>query len=337
MKPAEIMVRVLRGPITESIHSGHGAVVSNQGDLLYKWGDPHFVTYARSAAKLIQALPILESGAAEHFHLNDAEIALLCASHNGEEEHVRTAEAILAKLGLTSDQLQCGVHEPFHRPTALRMRQNQWAPSSLHNNCSGKHSGMLALAAHLKVSHADYLSIRHPVQQKMLQAVSRMSGVPAADIHTGIDGCGVPVFGMGVHQLALAYARLGQPEGLPEASVKACSRVIASIRNHPFHLAGSDRFDTELIKTTKGRIIGKMGAEGVFAITIPDTGAGIALKIEDGNQRALYPAVVEALRQLDLLSKSELESLAEFHQPTIRNWQGTEVGKLVPDFRPRRV
>ena len=337
MKASEPMVRIHRGPITECIHRGHAAVVSAKNELLYEWGDAHLVTFARSTAKLIQALPVLESGAANRFGFTEAEIALLCASHSGEAEHVSAVLSVLTKLGRTADDLQCGVHEPYHKASAEAMRKSLTAPTSLHNNCSGKHAGMLALAVHQEAALDNYLSIDHPVQQRMLEAVSAMSGAPREQIHLGIDGCGVPVFGMGIHQLALAYARLGRPDGLPTDREEACRRLIAAIRKHPYYLAGSERFDTALIQATNGRIIGKMGAEGVFALTVPDEGLGVVLKIEDGAQRALYPAAVEILAQLELLREAELEALAAYHKPLIYNWQGTVVGRIEPDFKLRSV
>ncbi|NRF92776.1 asparaginase [Paenibacillus frigoriresistens] len=333
MKPSDTIVRIFRGSITESIHRVHLAVVNTGGTLLHQAGDPQLLTFARSTAKLIQALPVIESGAADHFGLTDAEIALCCASHNGEAEHVSTAHGILGKLGYHHEHLQCGAHEPYHAPTAQAMRERGESPSSLHNNCSGKHSGMLALCAHLGASPDTYMSIQHPVQQLMLDAVCAMTGVPKPEMQLGIDGCGVPVFGMRIDQLALAFARLGRPDELPQARANACQRIVAAVRKYPQFLAGSDRFDTRLIEVTGGRIIGKMGAEGIFAVTIPEQGLGFVLKIEDGHVRALYPAVVEALKQLSLLSESEVSELASYHTPTIHNWQGTEVGIIRPDFQ----
>lgn len=333
MKPSNTIVRVYRGNITESIHRVHLAVVNTKGSLLHGAGDPQLLTFARSTAKLIQALPVIESGAVDHFGLGDAEIALCCASHNGEAEHVSAAQGILGKLGFHHEHLQCGAHEPYHAPTAQAMRERGEAPTTLHNNCSGKHSGMLALCAHLGASPDTYMSLQHPVQQLMLEAVCAMSDIPKSQMELGIDGCGVPVFGMPISHLALAFARLGSPEALSEARANACQRIVAAVRKYPQYLAGSDRFDTQLIEVTQGRIIGKMGAEGIFALTVPEKGLGLVLKIEDGNQRALYPAVVEALRQLDLLSAAEVNQLAAFHTPTVHNWQGTEVGIIRPDFQ----
>jgi L-asparaginase II len=333
MKTSEILVRVWRGPLMESQHHGHIAVVNHHGKLLHQLGNPHFRTFARSTAKLLQTLPVLESGAADHFEFTDAEIALLCASHSGQEEHVLAASSILSKLNLTSEDLQCGSHEPFHLLTTIRMRAERVAPTPLHNNCSGKHSGMLALAVHSQIPFEQYLRPEHPVQRQMLQTVSEMSGLQQSEIMLGTDGCGVPVFGMDIDRLAFAFARLGRPEQLAEARANACNRILNAIRKNPLYLAGSDRFDTRLIEVTQGRIIGKMGAEGLFALTVPQEGLGIVIKIEDGNERALYPAVVEALLQLGLVSHAEGEALASFHVPVLHNWQGTEVGRIRPDFR----
>ncbi|KIL41151.1 asparaginase [Gordoniibacillus kamchatkensis] len=332
---AERLVAVTRGPLTECVHRGHVAVADANGRLLYYAGDPAHVTFARSSAKPLQALPVLESGAADAFAMTDPELALLCASHNGEETHVQTAQTLLSKMGLSGEHLQCGAHYPFHRQTAQAMRRRGEQPTNLHNNCSGKHSGMLALALMLGADIAGYLAPEHPVQRRMLAAVSEMSGVPESDIAIGVDGCGVPVFGMPLAALAAAYARFGRPDGQPEARRIACERLMRAIVHHPDYLAGDDRYDTQLVRATSGRLIGKMGAEGVFAIAVPERGWGIAVKIEDGAQRALYPAATEALRQLGLLSDTELAALAKFHRPLQHNWQGTEVGAIVPEFQLR--
>lgn len=333
MSQSELTVRVLRGQLTECIHHGHLAVVNVNGDILHSAGEPTYVTYARSTAKPLQAIPVIESGAADHYNFSDEELSLFCASHNGEPKHTETALRALSKIGLDPGHLQCGIHEPFHAPTTANMREHHIKPNALHNNCSGKHSAMLALATHLHVPYEDYLSIEHPVQQLMLKVVSEMSDVPANDMLIGIDGCGVPVFGLGLHQLARAYAALGNPEQLSDPRANACRRIIKAITKHPYYIAGSDRFDTKLIQTTQGRIIGKMGAEGVYAITIPELGLGIALKIEDGAKRALHPAVTETLVQLDLLTAHELAELKTFHRPSLKNWQGTIVGTIEASVR----
>jgi len=324
----EMLVRVWRGSVIESLHRVYMAAVNVRGETLHAFGRADYLTFARSTAKPLQAIPVVESGAFERFGFTDEQLALFSASHGGEPEHVAAAADALGRIGLTGDALQCGAHKPYHEPTAARMRDAGEAPTALHNNCSGKHSAMLALAVHLGVPIDGYLSPEHPVQRLMLQTVSEMSGVPAGDIPLGIDGCGVPVFGLRLQDLALAYARLGKPDELEPGRAAACRRIVSAIAEHPFYLAGSDRFDTALIQATNGRILGKMGAEGVYTMTVPDRGIGIALKIEDGAMRALNPAAIDTLVYLGLLEADELRELERYRRPQLRNHQETEVGFL---------
>lgn len=331
---AERLVSITRGPLVESVHRGHIAVVDTQGRLVASIGNPEVTTFARSSAKPLQAIPVIESGAVEAYGLVPEEIALMCASHNGESGHLEAIERFLNKLGLNGDHLACGPHYPYYEPAADRMKHNGEVPTTLHNNCSGKHSGMLALALRLAAPLEGYESPAHPVQQLMLATVSAMSGIPSERIALGTDGCGVPVFGMPLAALARAYAVFGQPDGLvPQTRADACRTLVAAIRRAPFYLAGSGRFDTRLVEATGGRLIGKMGAEGVFAVTDPESGMALAVKIEDGAQRALYPSVVEALSQLGWLSADELDQLCVFHTPPVRNWAGDIVGSIEPDYK----
>jgi L-asparaginase II len=332
---AEIIVHVLRGSLIESLHRGHIAVVNLAGKTIHHLGNPEYMTYARSSAKLLQAIPVIESGAADAFDLSDREIAVLCASHSGESGHVECVARILNKLNLDASALLCGAHLPFDKAAAEALIQNGQSPSSLHNNCSGKHAGMLALAKHLNSPLHNYIAAEHPVQKRMLQTISEMSGLMANEIELGVDGCGVPVFGMPINRLAHAFARLGDPESLAPKRAEACRRIIRSVATHPFYVAGTERFDSELIKATKGRLIGKMGAEGIFAITSRTDKLGIVIKVEDGNTRALYPAAVETLRQMDMLGRAELEQLHSFHRPIVKNWQGDLVGITQPAFQLR--
>ncbi|MBC8079005.1 MAG: asparaginase [Gorillibacterium sp.] len=326
------VIKIYRGELVESTHLIHIAVTDSAGSLLYSVGNPERITYCRSSAKPLQAISVVESGVIEHFGLTEAELALICASHNGEEYHVRHAAGILAKLNLTEKDLQCGAHYPYYAPAMEALKAENIAPRTLHNNCSGKHAGMLALALMIGAKTEGYPLPQHPVQQRMLTTISTMSNIPIANITLGIDGCGVPVFALPLRALAYAYARLGQPQDLSVKYTDACDRITSAIRKHPFALAGTDRFDTRLIEVTQGRLIGKLGAEGVFAVTAPAVGLGIAVKVEDGSLRALYPAVAEALHQLDLLSVNELTELADFHHPYVTNWQGTRVGQIIPEF-----
>ncbi|MDF2935563.1 MAG: L-asparaginase [Paenibacillaceae bacterium] len=335
MHNSEILLHVTRGSLVESLHRGHIAITDSAGRLFASAGNPEMFIFARSSMKPIQALPVLESGAAAAYGFTDAEIAILAASHNGEEFHTSTVASMLGKLGLESRCLLCGPHAPFHAESAACLAKAGIEPSELHNNCSGKHAGMLALALHLGTDTGTYMDPAHPVQQRMLEAVSRLSGYPAAKIVLGTDGCGVPVFGLPLNRLAAAYARLGElsREENPAGLSAAAKRIIGAIAAHPGQLAGTGRYDTRLIEVTNGRLIGKMGAEGVFAITAPQLGLGLALKIEDGTQRAIYPAVTEALTQLGWLTDGENEALSGFHKPVVRNWKGTAVGEILPVFR----
>lgn len=330
MDNGEMNIHILRGPLTESRHIVHVAVMDINRKLLASAGDSCFYTFARSTAKLLQAIPLLEFGGAERLHLDDKQIALLCASHNGEDEHARLVDHTLHSMALNETALCCGIHEPFHEPTADRLKLANEPVSPLRNNCSGKHTGMLALAQLLHFSTQSYIEITHPVQQHMLHIIADMSCISTDKIALGTDGCGVPVFAMPLEALAYAYAQLGNPVNLSDSRAAACRRIIGAISREPFYLAGTDRFDTSLIEVTHGRIIGKMGAEGIFALAIPEKSWGIALKIEDGAKRALYPAVMETLIQLKLLHEHEIEALHSFYRPDIKNCHNEVVGSIQP-------
>jgi L-asparaginase II len=336
MPTSETVVSVSRGSLIECYHRGHIVAVNASGKSLYHLGNPSYKTYARSTAKLFQTLPLLESGGADHFGLSTEEIAIVCASHNGEPEHVAAVERIFAKLNIDISLLQCGSHEPKHKETRIKMRENHLQPTALHHNCSGKHAGMLALALHLQSSLSDYISPNHPVQLRMLEMLSELTQIEKHEIVQAVDGCGVPVYGMNINKLALAFARFGSQQGLPKEKAEACRRIISAVTQHPFYLAGSQRFDTRLIEITKGRIIGKMGAEGIYGVTIPTSSMGIVVKIEDGAERALYPTVIETLKQLYLLNESELIQLTDFHTQWVHNNRGEIVGQIKPEFKLKK-
>ena len=333
MSQAENMVYVQRGLLTESIHTGHMAAVDYRGDLIASVGNPQFVTFARSTAKLLQAIPLLETGAASSLGLNQADIAVTCASHSGEAAHTKQVQSLLSKAGLSSSLLQCGIHPPFDQLSAEKVRQSGEDFTAVHNNCSGKHGGMLVLAHYLHASLENYMDPNHPVQKAMLKVISEMTEMPIEDIHLGTDGCGVPVFGLPIAKLALGYSKLGHGESMSAQRSEACTTIISALRKHPYLLAGRNRFDTRLIEVTGGRIIGKMGAEGVFTLAIPEEKTAMVIKIQDGSERALYPAVVEALSQMNMLTADELQELRTFHHPITRNWKGDQVGSLLPAFQ----
>jgi L-asparaginase II len=325
---SEKLVELTRGRIVESIHRGDLAVVDASGKLLYSVGNPkEKVTFIRSASKPIQAIPVVESGAADHYQLTDQELAVFCASHNAEDIHVDTVLGILQKIGLSESALQCGSHMPLYAAAAAALQRAGKKATEVHCNCSGKHSGMLTLAQHMGWDVSNYLNLEHPVQQAMLDAMSRFSGMKKEEIEIGVDGCGVPVFGLPVYNMAWAWARLSDPRDLPPSTQQAAARIRAAMTAWPQMVAGTGRLCTDLMTRLNGRVIAKSGAQGVYCTAILDKGIGIALKIEDGNGRADGPVVVETLRQMGFLTDQDLENLKDLHQPTLYNHRRDVVGR----------
>lgn len=323
------LLTLIRNGHSESRHSGFIAVCDHKGKLINKLGNPEIQVFMRSTAKPIQAVPVIENCSST---LSDEEVSVICSSHNGEAKHTKVVHQLLQKFAIDASSLQCGLQEPLYDEARLRLYEERQPITALHNTCSGKHAGMLILAKQLHAHIAEYPNLHHPVQQCMMNAISDFSTVPVADIGTAIDGCGVPVFRIPLVKIALAFARFGQPSLWEPQRAAAIARIHHSLSKHPFYLAGSDRFDTALIHATNGRIIGKMGAEGVFAITVPSEQIGIAIKIDDGTERALYPVVIETLLQLQLLLPNEETSLRQFHKPHVYNRRGEVVGLLEPEF-----
>lgn len=332
-----------RGETVESIHFGAIAVVDQDGKLLASYGDPHIKTYLRSSAKPFQALPFIEAGGQQHFNLDQAEIALICASHSGTDEHVEIVESFQQKCGLTETNLQCGIHPPLHSPTAERLKANDLAPTPNRHNCSGKHSGMLAFAQMLNFSLENYLDSEHPVQEKILQAVIDMCELRPEQIDVGIDGCSAPNFAMPLFNAAFGFARLINPIGLTQERATACTTITEAMRHHPEIVAGPARFDTDLMVAMKGKIVAKGGAEGYQGIGVAPNAygngtpaLGIAIKISDGDHRNQIRAAVaiEVLDQLGILSFEEREGLTNFGpQLPVYNWRKILVGQKRPVFK----
>jgi L-asparaginase II len=338
------LVEVRRGPIVESRHRGHVAAVDGAGNLAASLGEPETVTYLRSSAKPFQALPLVTSGAADRFGFTDVELAVACGSHSGQDLHAETVAGMLRKIGLDESFLKCGVHEPFDRETAERLRARGERPTVLRNNCSGKHTGMLALALHLGAPPETYDRPEGRVQQAILRAVSLLSGVAVGDVVLGTDGCGVPVFGVRVRAMALMYARLAAPPAeFDETTRRACLRIAAAMNAHPEMVGGTtERFDTEVMRAARGRVVSKIGAEGVYtAGVLPcelwPRGLGLAFKIEDGeDRRARSTIAIESLRQLDVLDENAREALAPYSSFPVKNHRGEIVGEIRASFKLKR-
>ena len=316
-------VEVWRGGAAESRHRVSVAVCEGAGELRARAGDPDLLVYARSAVKPMQALPLVEDGVADAFALTETELALCCASHSGEPRHVQAAASMLRKIGADADALACGPHAPYHENSARTLRERGEQPTRLHNNCSGKHAGMLALARHHGWPLAGYHLASHPVQQRMTVELARWTGVDAEDLTTAVDGCGVVTFAAPLSRLARAFARFAASARKTDS---AAHRVVMAMTGNPEYVGGTDRLCTELMRAAGGRLFVKVGAEGVYLAGAPGAELGIALKVEDGAVRAAEPALIAVLRELNLLSDDEVGALARFAQPVIRNTRNEEVG-----------
>ena len=340
-----------RGNIVESTHFGAVAVVDSNGRLLAWYGDPKCVTFMRSSAKPLQALPFIEHGGDQTFHLTSKEIAIICASHEGTDEHIEVIKSIQAKVGVSESDLLCGTHLLSHLPTveAMRIRGEMVSPN--RNNCSGKHTGMLAHARMRGLPIADYINPDHPIQKTILETVSEMCGMEAGRMVVGTDGCSAPNFAVPLSNTALGFARLCDPRSLSQERAAACRRITSAMMANPVMVSGAGRFDTIVMEVCSKRILVKSGAEGFMAMGImpgalgaESPGIGIAFKVADGDlstrdsdgffRNRVRPAMaLEILKQLGYVSEKELEMLAEFGPvKPVTNERKIVVGESHPAF-----
>ncbi|MFI5256893.1 MAG: asparaginase [Gemmatimonadales bacterium] len=325
MDQLSLDVVVTRGAIVESHHRVHAAVVDASGRMIAAAREAATVAHWRSCAKPFQVMPFLESGGFDRIRWGDDQLALACASHGGEPEHVAIAEGMLESIGMEQGDLACGPQEPLSQRGQRLLRDTGGRPSRLHNNCSGKHAAMLAHAFASGWPAFGYERQDHPVQRDCLRTVARWTGIDEKCIGQAVDGCGVVVFALPLEPMARAYARLADGA---RRSIDVPSRIVHAMQTRPFLIGGTDRFDSALIEATQGRVIAKIGAEGVHSVAIVDDGIGIAVKVEDGNQRAQFPAVIAVLQHVGALSKELPPRLAEFLQRTLRNTRGEVVGEV---------
>lgn len=330
-----VLVEVLRGGTVESRHAGAVAIVDASGHVHTALGDIDLPVFPRSAVKLLQALPLVASGAADAFALTDEELALACASHSGEPEHVATAAGVLAKLGLDETALECGTQWPSREPVLRGMVARGEIAGPLHNNCSGKHSGFVCVACLMaRQAGAEpaefargYVAAEHPVMREVSAALSAATGVDVEQAPRGTDGCSIPTFALPLHSLALAFARAGSGHGLSDANARAAKRLRDAVARAPFMVGGTDRFDTRVMQAFGERVFCKVGAEGVYCAALPELGLGVALKIDDGAVRAAEAAMA-AVAQALLRTQDEL--LSSYSHLRLRNWRGIDVGSLRP-------
>jgi L-asparaginase II len=332
-----ILVDVLRGNAIESTHCGALAVLDADGAVVASLGDIERPIFPRSAVKVLQALPLVASGAADQLGLGDDELALACASHGGEEIHAQTAARMLAKAGLDVNALESGTHWPYHEATARMLAAQGRDPNALNNNCSGKHSGFLCLACALHGGKPDlrqfvrgYIKPEHPVMREVTAALQAATGYDLSNTPQGTDGCSIPTFAIPLRHLAHAFARVGTGTGLNAGHAAAARRLRSAVASAPYLVAGQGRFDTRVMERLGARVFCKVGAEGVFCAALPERGLGVAIKIDDGNNaraaEVVMAAVIEAFVTLDDGDATFMRSLSDAE---MRNWNGIEVGRLV--------
>ena len=329
---AEKLIEITRGDVVECIHRGDISIVNSKGQLAYKVGNPDKYTYFRSAAKPIQALNVILSGAADKFNFSSKELAVMCASHYAEKNHIDTVQKILEKIDLTKDYILSGKSKPLNSRIAFKYAWENREDDQLFNDCSGKHAGMLAICKYKGYLTENYNSKDHPIQKEILEILSDISHYDSVHIKLGIDGCSVPVHALPLYNMALAYARLADTDHLDTQLKTAADRIFRAMVENPFMIAGTNGFCTELIKQSNGKLIGKIGAEGVYCLGIKDKGLGIAVKIEDGSMDVLPPVVIKILEELEVLNKNELKSLEQFRILNNYNDVNNVVGTIYPAF-----
>lgn len=330
-----ILVEVWRGDTIESFHRGALAIVDADGGLLASLGDIDRPIYPRSAVKALQALPLVASGAADKFHLPDEALAMACASHGGEPDHIRCVAATLAAAGLDTSALECGAHWPAHDESTRAMVRANASINALHNNCSGKHAGFLCMGCLLE--HVDdrrnflrgYTQAAHPVMRVVTSALQAATGFDPALAPCAIDGCSIPTFGIALRYLALGFARFGTGAGLSAEYAQAARRLRRAVAHKPFYVAGTGRFDTRVMERFGERVFCKVGAEGVYCASFPGRGLGIALKVDDGGySRAAEVAMAAVIESGVSLDDAEAGFMRELSCTSIKNWNGLLVGKV---------
>lgn len=329
-----VVVEVLRAGFVESIHRGSIAIVDSTGVLVCSSGDVESAVFPRSAVKPLQALPLVASTAADRFGFDDVELALACGSHGGQPQHVAGVASMLAKAGCCATDLECGAHWPLDEAAARDLAAHGQTPCPLHNNCSGKHAGFIAVAVARSHAIRGYVAADHPVMREVTAAMAAVTGARLDASNRGIDGCSIPTYAVPLRSLAAGFARLGTGAGLPAELAAAATRIRSAMAASPMSIAGANRFDTWIAESSRGAVLTKAGAEGVAAGMIPSAGIGLAVKIDDGAGRAAESVMAAVLRGLlereSIVDSAILAGLADRMEPVLRNWQGLQVGRMRP-------
>jgi L-asparaginase II len=322
-----LSVEVLRGSVVESQHRVMAVVVDERAVPVIYWGNTDYVTYPRSAIKMLQALPLVESGAADAFGFENKHICLACSSHRGEKNHILGVTEMMKKADISESQLICGVHYPSHEATAHEMIRKGVQPTPICNNCSGKHTGMIATCLHLKENPEGYERYDHPNQVRQRKVLSEVMRFDLNKSSYGTDGCGIPTYAVPLQSMAIGMLALVNPKE-SETRRRAGRRIIDAVKHEAFYLSGTDDFTTDMIQKTHGHCVIKNGAEGVFCGVIPDKHWAFAIKAEDGASRAAQAATAFLLQKLGVIKTDEAIKLKNHLEPKIKNWKGTEVGSI---------
>ncbi|RWP51668.1 asparaginase [Mesorhizobium sp.] len=325
-----VLVEVLRGAVVESAHRGAVAVFDADGNSVWEIGDTARPVFPRSAVKAIQALPLVESGAADAFGFGDRELALACASHSGEPAHVELARAMLAKAGLDEAALECGAHWPSSHDATVALASAGTLPNALHNNCSGKHAGFLCTCVHAGIAHCGYVKSGHASQEMVRDVMQAVTGAAHDVDHCGTDGCSIPTYAVPLRSFALGFARMATGVGFEPVRAKAAKRLLSACMVEPFLVAGTGRADVALMKAAPGRIFVKGGAEGVYCAALPELGLGVAMKCDDGAGRAAEVMVAAVLAKLLRADRALAAKLIEQANPPIQSRVGAKVGAVRP-------
>lgn len=326
-----VLVHSMRGKVIESFHRAVVCVVNKEKEIVFSLGDVEQICYPRSSMKFFQHIPFFSRGGAEKFDLSLDEIALICSSHNGEKRHIETVIKILAKAGFTVDDLECGPQMPEMSKDQEELIKSGQKPGRVHNNCSGKHTGFLLFCKLLGVDHKNYISPEHPIQKIISETCARYYETPLRITPVGIDGCSAPIFAYTVYKQAVAYQNLINPIGFPEEEQKACALLVKAVTEHPFMIAGSKRYCTELMEVAGDKVVGKTGADGVYCMSVFEPNLGICIKVDDGKMGIQYVISQKLLEDSNLISKEQASKLEKYVHSETKNFGGLTVGKIKPN------
>lgn len=323
-----VTVDVTRGNLIESRHRGMAVVVDGDGGIVFSAGDIEGGVFPRSACKAMQALPLMESGAADAFGFGDKELALACSSHSGEDAHAALSASMLARAGRDESALECGAHWSSDQKTIILQARNLEKPSALHNNCSGKHSGFICACCHTGTDVEGYVGYDHPLQQEIRGTMESLTGAAMGQDNCGVDGCSIPTYAIPLKSLAHGFAKMVTGQGLEAGRAKASRRLIEACMAQPFYVAGTGRACTRLMEIAPGRIFAKTGAEGVFVAALPQQGIAMAVKCEDGATRAAEAMIAALLARYFETDSTEQQTLLGMANRSMKNWNGIHVGDV---------